>query len=83
MAINQSDLKIEFTCQVISKLTNQISNLYVDYDRLASKYEEISDAKKVREKASQLLDSYPVDYDRVITLMNLAIKIMKSCNAVG
>ncbi|MHA1124135.1 MAG: hypothetical protein ACTSO7_00495 [Candidatus Heimdallarchaeota archaeon] len=60
----------------------EIVSLINEYWDLAKEYDETRDAKKVRQKADEYLYGDDRNLKRALSLMRLAVKILKACNGV-
>ncbi|MHA1245596.1 MAG: hypothetical protein ACTSXA_15030 [Candidatus Heimdallarchaeota archaeon] len=49
---------------------------------MTKEYDEIRDAKKVRQKADEYLYGEEKNLKRALSLMRLAVKILKACNGL-
>ncbi len=60
----------------------EIVSLIQEYWNLTKEYDETRDAKKVRQKADEYLYGEEKNLKRALSLMRLAVKILKACNGV-
>ncbi|HUT79599.1 MAG TPA: hypothetical protein VMZ29_00235 [Candidatus Bathyarchaeia archaeon] len=65
-----------------NELTKEFNRLFQEYNRIKIAYEETNDALKMKLKAFEFLEKCSPNYEKAITSMKLAVKIIKSCNGL-
>lgn len=82
MSVWEFESKLKSTCPLCCKDRKLLNELLEEYNHIKDSYEETSDSKKMVAKAFQLLSDSDVEISKIVTLMRLAVKIIKSCNGL-
>ena len=82
MSVKEFEIKLKSTYRLCCKDGKVLYDLLDEYNRVRDSYEETSDSRKMVAKAFQLLSNPEVEISKIITLMRLAVKIIKSCNGL-
>ncbi len=82
MSVEEFETKLKSTYPLCWKDRQKLNELIEEYNHIKGSHEETYDSKKMVAKAYQLLIESDVEISKIITLMRLAVKIIKSCNGI-
>ncbi|NHJ48315.1 MAG: hypothetical protein FK733_11065 [Asgard group archaeon] len=82
MIVKEFENKLRTTFPVYCSESLEIQRLINEYVDISNSYEETSDSKKMISKAFELLAEGEVELNKIVTLMRLAVKIIKTCNGL-
>jgi hypothetical protein len=82
MIVKEFESKLQSTYPFCCRERQELQQLINEYQEICRSYEETSDSKKMIARAYELLADGKTELSKIITLMRLAVKIIKTCNGL-